>query len=120
MVWHALDAVYGVHRLGARFPRRALREARAHRLDSDDATRRAAVAADEGTYWVFDFRGRGPWDEVYVHYVCVEPLGAQGSGTTFQATYWSMDWSTQWVHMHWSVRRRCWRASNTEFTIFPC
>ena len=68
---------------GPRYPKAALRDARAHMLgDTGDV-----LNANPDDFWVERFCERDPSVGVIACYTCLEGLEGQGSGVLFEATY---------------------------------
>ena len=112
MPWIPVDTA-GNHLLGIRFPKSSLRSAHDHRLDNE-----GVLEARPGQSWTEKFQ-RDRDVGVIACYLCLQGLTDQGSGVVFDATYWSLDWQVQWLHVHYSYRRRCVVNSNMEFEVYP-
>ena len=113
MPWIPVDTA-GNHLLGIRFPKSSLRSAHAHRLDNDWGV----LEARPGQSWTEKFQ-RDRDVGVIACYLCLQGLTDQGSGVVFDATYWSLDWQVQWLHVHYSKKRQSVRQSETQFVIYP-
>ena len=92
------------------FPKFALQRAFQHKLDNFDV--------DIGEKIEHSTKGREPWDQIKVIYVCTHGITRQGSGCTFKKYYFDVDKQVQWIHLHKNTAGM-WEASTNTFTIFP-
>ena len=110
MTWTALNASTGLPCAPLQFPKFALQRAFQHKLDNFDV--------DIGEKIEHSTKGREPWDQIKVIYVCTHGITRQGSGCTFKKYYFDVDKQVQWIHLHKNTAGM-WEASTNTFTIFP-
>ena len=110
MTWAALNASTGLPCNPLQFPKLALQRAFYHVLDNLDV--------DVGDKIEHTTRGREPWDQIKVQYVCTHRVTGQGAGCTFKKYYFEVDKNVQWIHLHKNTAGM-WEATKNTFTIFP-
>ena len=111
MTWAPINASTGLPCTGPlQFPKLALQRAFYHVLDNLDV--------DVGDKIEHTTRGREPWDQIKVEYVCTHRVTGQGSGCTFKKYYFEVDKNVQWIHLHKNTAG-VWEATKNTFTIFP-
>ena len=110
MTWAAINASTGLPCTPLQFPKLALQRAFYHVLDNLDV--------DVGDKIEHTTRGREPWDQIKVEYVCTSAVTHQGSGCTFKKYYFDVDKNVQWIHLHKNTAG-VWEATKNTFTIFP-
>ena len=121
MPWAAVLAGSGCPAHGVRFPKVSLRRAYRHRLQdrwrADLRHSGDCMHPREGQIWEQLFEERDYSCGVVARYTCLEEARGMCEGALFEVTYWAVERDVQWVHLHFSHRHNCVRATDTEFVV---
>ena len=121
MPWAAVLAGSGCPAHGVWYPKLSLNRAFRHRLEdrwrADLRHSGDCMRPREGQIWEQIFTERDCSCGVVARYICLEEVRDMCGGALFEVTYLAVERDVQWVHLHFSHRHNCVRATDTEFVV---